>query len=572
MLVCCQDTVSMKADYYDLDTILNNLSYQLLSPPSTHNAPAVNISLDSPRNPESCAPTYWPGQKITGQVKIKFANKSSNITVHHLRIALFGNVQVYGKRPGQPINNGLFDYQRNEQLINTGLRIIKKRSPLHQEEEEHEKEDNESTEVLSDETRWKLHCKRDEINTVDSGLATITKVKNKKSPEDRHMEGLIRRVAALDNKKSKNSGVFTADPVYNRCQHDDQGKDAFELNANTSTTHAISFSIRIPTSRRLSGTFEHPHYPISYKVVVVMKCKDDDNNEFICYSTIKVRLEPFVDIHAPIYQSSIQSKPTRQYVTSRHPILNGVLSILSSSSGWLNKSSSPSSSQQTQQNKLTTSHTSGCASFIQSRIELPKQAFNRDQFIPLKLNLENSNTSHFNIFSIQICVTLARRINMICSMNEEVEYLKIQSSTVLFKSSEEENEEEDVNFFKYSSMKFDLSNLIQIPKDSTCTIITEATKESFTLNYDLEVQLQLTGAIIQQQQQQQLEIVPDESLDLIAKEPHSYIASDRHWVNQQEEELSLILPKDPHQHKLKTYTLQLDPLTVIVGSSGYSQA
>ncbi|KAI9364198.1 hypothetical protein BD770DRAFT_314134 [Pilaira anomala] len=554
----------MKSDYYDLDTILNNLSHQLLPPPSTHNAPAVNISLGPPRNSESCTPTYWPGQKITGQVKIKCANKSSNITVHHLRIALFGNVQVYGKRPGQPINNGLFDYQRNEQLINTGLRIVKKRFPLHQ-EEEHEKEDNESTEVLSDETRWKLHCKRDEINTVDSGLATITRVKNKKSPEDRHMEGLIRRVAALDYRKSKNSGVFTADPVYNCCQHDDQGKDAFELNANTSTTHAISFSIRIPTSRRLSGTFEHPHYPISYKVVVVMKCKDDDNNEFICYSTIKVRLEPFVDIHAPIYQSSIQSKPTRQYVTSRHPILNGVLSILSSPSGWLNKSSP---SQQTQQNKLTTSYTSGCASFIQGRIELPKQTFNRDQFIPLKLNLENSNISHFNIFSIQICVTLARRINMICSMNEEVEYLKIQSSTVLFKSSEEEKKEEDVNFFKYSSMKFDLSNLIQIPKDSTCTIFTEATKESFTLNYDLEVQLQVTGAI---RQQQQLEDIPYESLDPIPKESHSYIATDRHRVNQQEEELSLILPKDPHQHKLKTYTLQLDPLTVIIGTSGYSQ-
>ncbi|KAI9263607.1 hypothetical protein EDC94DRAFT_518331 [Helicostylum pulchrum] len=571
MLACCQETASIGSDnghYLDLETILSNLPYQPSSPPVTHNAPKMSVILDLPGY-EEYLPTYWPGQKITGSVKIQIADPQSPIKVNHLRIALFGNVQVYGNHPGQPMTNGLFDYQKNEQLINTGLRIVKKTSTPQQqtvvEIRDHvtqgiySAEEEEDDSILYDARRWRLNCRRDEINTMESDIHPIEtgnkKPKTKKTPEDRHMERLIRRVAAIDHTANKSSGILN-DPTCSKHQPSLEECSAFELNANPSiTNNTIAFSIRVPTSRRLSGTFEHPHYPISYRIVAIMKCQDKEGNETICYSTVKLRLEPFVDIHAHPFKSHIQSKPTRHYVRNKNNVLSGVFTFVVSSSSvlthWLNKVSK-------KQNRRISPSTDYCSSFIQSHLELPKQAFERSQYVPLQLKLAN-HSSHFKISAIQIRIELVQRINMICSMNEEVECSTVQSTVAIFKSSEEEEEEEngdELVFFKYANMEFDLSKLIQIPENSTCTIFPESTKEVFTLNYDLNVKLSITG------------VLQDNGNDeTMTQESCHYHATHKNMIKQQEDDLSL--PKEPYYHKFKTYTMHLEPLTIVVGNSGY---
>ncbi|KAG2233158.1 hypothetical protein INT48_001651 [Thamnidium elegans] len=569
MLACCQETASMGSDngrYLDLETILSNLPYQPSPPPVTHNAPKMNVQLDLPGY-EEYLPTYWPGQKITGSVKIQLADPQSPIKVNHLRIALFGNVQVYGNHPGQPMTNGLFDYQKNEQLINTGLRIVKKSSTPQQTVMETrdnvtqglDSEEEEDGNILYDERRWRLHCRRDEINAIESDIHPIEtgnkKPKSKKKPEDRHMERLIRRVAEIDHTTNKSSGILN-DPTCSKHQLSFEESSAFELNVNPSiTNNTIAFSILVPTSRRLSGTFEHPHYPISYRIVAIMKCQDKKNSEMICYSTVKLRLEPFVDIHAHPFKPHIQSKPTRHYVRSKNNVLSGVFTFVLSSSSvlthWLSKMSQ-------KQNKRISPSTDYCSSFIQSHLELPKQAFERSQYVPLQLKLAN-HASHFKISAIQIRIELVRRINMICSMNEEVECSTVQSTAVIFKSSEEEENEDELVFFKHANMEFDLSKIIQIPENSTCTIFPESTKEVFTLNYDLDVKLRITGVL--------QDNVNDETMTSILQEPYHYHATHKNIIKHQEDDLSL--PKEPYHHKFKTYTMHLEPLTIVVGNSGY---
>lgn len=539
MFDCCQETASIKSShqYVDLETILNSLPHQ--PPIDPKSAPKMCISLDLPSYAEYL-PTYWPGQNITGQVKIHLVN---NIKVSHLRIALFGNVQVYGNHPGHAMANGLFDYRQNEQLINTGLRIIG--GSVHNSNDHVTPtltldQDNTTKDILRDERRWRLHCRRDQRGTDDMSNKKI--VPNKKTPEDRHIERLIRRVAAIDHTTNVCSGILN-DPVCNN--YKDEESSAFELNANSTTRNTIAFSIRVPTSRRLSGTFDHPHYPISYRIVAIMKCQDKDGNEMTCYSTVRLRLEPFMNIHASKYKSRIQSDPVLHYVHKNNGLLSGVCtSILSSSTiltHWLQEMTLKRISPSTY-----------CSSYLQSHLELPKQAFERSQYIPLELKILNHAATHFKISAIKIHVEFIQHINMTCSMNEEVEGRTIQSATVVFKSSEEEIGD-DIVFFKHANMTFDLSKLIQVPDDCTCTISCESTKNVFALGYDLDVKLDVTG-ITQRN-------------DPILQEPHSYCANNKNFLKQED---ALSLPKEPYHHKFKTYTLHLEPIPVIVGNSGYN--
>lgn len=556
--------------------------------------------LDLPGDDEYL-PTYWPGQKITGEVKIQLQNNLP-IKVTHLRIALFGNAQVYGDQPGKPMTNGLFDYQKNEQLINTGLRIVRRSTQQQaptthssvigdttrvvlpstsstneqQQQQQQNDDDNNSTTAGVDERRWKLCCRRDVINGAEVGPLDLQQSsnnkkksrKNQKTPEDRHIERLIRRVAALHHISNVCDGLLYDPNPPSSSNHHHQTEETFELNANnSSTTNAIAFSIRVPTSTRLVGSFEHPHCPITYRIVAIMKCKDNDNNDITCYSTVRLRLETFMDIHAPQFMSPIQTNPTRHYVQNNSSLFTSAFTFVLSSSSiltyWLQKA--------TQQRKIapeSSSTTSPYLSFLQSNLELPKQVFERSQYIPLQLIFENHASSHFKISAIQIHVEFVRRIKMTCSMNEEVEGKVIKSATLLFKSSEEEvdAQQNDIVFFTHANMSFDLSKLIQIPDDCTCIIFSEATRDIFSLNYDLHVQLDVTGVTRWTNDTNLISMAARQEGE--RSEPYYYYASDKHLVQQEQQQQRI--PKESH-HQSKTYTLHLDPINVVIGNSSYQQ-
>ncbi|KAK4516568.1 uncharacterized protein ATC70_011542 [Mucor velutinosus] len=516
---CCHESEECdpsSSSSQDLVTILSNLPQQCVDMPSYEPQPQgttkMKVSLDLPGYQEYL-PTYLPGQQITGHVKLQ--NKT-RIKVTHLRIALFGNVQVYGDRPGHPMTNGLFDYQRNEQLINSGLRIIRHPTP-------------------NDTDEQQLVCKRDD---------NPQETKRQKTAQDRHIEKLIRKAAAIDHTTNFSHGILNDVPMLMQ-NSNQQDTTAFELDSNS---YQIQFSVRVPTSRRLSGTFDHPHYPVSYRIVAIMKYKDKEdasNNEVTCYSTVRLCLEPFFNLNQ--FQSRIQTSPSYQYVQNKDTAWNSICTQFLNCgimTMYMNKQ------------QKHTSHSS-----IEARLELPKQAFERSQYLPLQLKLTNHAFSNFGISVVKINVNFVRRINMTCSMNEQVELQTIQSTTIVFKSSQEQEQQ---LFFKHALLAFDLSNHTQIPTDSVCTIFSVATKDVFSLGYDLNVSVDITGVTTTAHNSTTADLCslsPNQEKCYIANQPHHVWCGDESHQD---------LPPEPYHHKFKTYTLNLDPLAVIVvGHSDY---
>lgn len=600
---CCQDSGSVRSQHYnDLESILANIPSYLQdqsSPRQQQHAPKLRVSLDLPGY-AGYLPTYWPGQNITGEVQI---HPDSPIKVTHLRVALFGNVQVYGNHPGHPMTNGLFDYRKNEQLVNTGLRIIRK-SPATTATDTEASDAQQRTTVFfndndvyfetdqqpQDERYWMLSCRgrnsteeqQQSVTAIHSpshqqGLSNPpppdgrAKKRPKKTPEDRHMEKLIRRVAAIDHTSNISHGLLHLDQptLYNSSNSSSRIEESnsssssrnntFQLNAYT---HQIRFLIRVPTSRRLSGTFDHPHFPVGYRVVCIMKCKnqngEDDNRELTCYSTVKLRLEPYIDINSLTFSTPIQTSPKVLYVQRDNRLMTGMYTYVLSSSSTLTQWMHRLTQWKYQKQKRV----SPFSSYLQVHLELPKQAFERSQHIPLKLKFTNLASTHFKVSAVKMTLEFIRRINMTCSISEEVEGVVVQLATVLFKSSEEEQLHEptsdDIIFFKHANLCFDLSKVIRIPDDCVCSIFSESTRDIFTLGYDVNVRLDVTGLT---QKIKEMEATPNNE-----EEEATYIATDKHIF---ESVAQALLPKEEYHHKLKTYTLHLDPLNVIVGNTGY---
>ncbi|CAO0795131.1 unnamed protein product [Mucor circinelloides] len=514
---CCHESEECdpsSSSSQDLVTILSNLPQQYVDmssyEPQPQGATKMKVSLDLPGY-EKYLPTYLPGQQITGQVKLQ---NESPIKVTHLRIALFGNVQVYGDRPGHPMTNGLFDYQRNEQLINSGIRIVRQSTPNAVDEQQ-------------------LVCKRDDSQQ---------EAKRQKTAQDRHIEKLIRKVAAIDHSTHFSHGILNDVPtlVHNNNQED----TAFELDSNS---YQIQFSVRVPTSRRLSGSFDHPHYPVSYRIVAIMKYRDIEDasaKEITCYSTVRLCLEPFFNLNQ--FRSRIQTSPSFQYVQNKDTVWSSICTQ------FLNCGLMAIYANM-QQKHL--SHSS-----IEVALELPKQAFERSQYIPLQVKLTNHALCSFKISVVKISVELTRRINMTCSMNEQVESQTIQSATFVFKSSQEQGQQ---LFFRHAPLSFDLSNHIQIPTDSVCTIFSASTRDVFSLGYDLNVAVDITGVTTGGND------TASEQYSLSLNQEKCYVANQPYHIWQGDESHQ-DLPLEPYHHKFRTYTLNLDPLAVVVvGHSEY---
>ncbi|KAL9554914.1 hypothetical protein PS6_003155 [Mucor atramentarius] len=494
---CCHESEECdpsSSSSQDLVTILSNLPQQYVDMPSYEPQPQgttkMKVLLDLPGY-EKYLPTYLPGQQITGQVKLQ---NESHIKVTHLRIALFGNVQVYGDRPGHPMTNGLFDYQRNEQLINSGIRIVRQSTPNAVDEQQ-------------------LVCKRD-----DSQQET----KRQKTAEDRHIEKLIRKVAAIDHSTHFSHGILNDVPTLVRSNN--QEDTAFELDSNS---YQIQFSVRVPTSRRLSGSFDHPHYPVSYRIVAIMKYRDIEDasaKEVTCYSTVRLCLEPFFNVNQ--FRSRVQTSPSFQYVQNKDTVWSSICTQFLNCglmALYTNK----------QQKHL--SHSS-----IEVALELPKQAFERSQYIPLQVKLTNHAFSNFKI--------------------SVVESQTIQSATFVFKSSQEQEQQ---LFFRQALLSFDLSNHIQIPTDSVCTILSASTRDVFSLGYDLNVGVDITGVTTGSND------TASEPYSLSLNQEKCYVANQPYHIWHGDESHQ-DLPLEPYHHKFRTYTLNLDPLAVVVvGHSEY---
>lgn len=606
MIDCCQGSGSVRSQKYNgLGSMVANLpSY--LQPSSSQqqqqqqrpNSPQLNVLLDLPGY-AGYQPIYWPGQKITGEVKIHL---DSPIIVTHLRVALFGNVQVYGKHPGDPIMNGLFDYKKKEQLINTGLRIIRKSPPtsvqndvpvtqpcstgfsngdsnvyLETDQQQQNRTDCRPycTERYNTEGRQQ---QQDEVTTYHSTphqqeLSNVpspnnrTNIKPKKTADDRYMEKLIRRIADIDHTTNVSNGILQLDKHassinsrnnISRSEEPSSNMDnTFELSANA---HQIRFSIGVPISHRLSGSFDHPHFPISYRVICIMKYKnqiEEDDREMACYSTVRLRLEPYIDVHSLSFSNPIQTTSKVLYVQRDNGLMTGMYTYILSSSSTLTKWIH----QLTQQRKQKQVSPCYNSSYLEAHLELPKQAFERSQHIPLKLMLKNHASTHFKVSAVKMTFELTRRISMTCSISEEVEVVVVPFPMVLFKSTEEEEEPgtaDDIAFFTHSNLCFDLSKVIAVPDDCVCSIFPESTRDVFALGYDISVRLDVTGLI-------QNKIDKESTLN---ERVATYVANDKHIVVENKTD-QLSLPKEKYHHRLKTYTLHLNPLSIIIGNIGY---
>ncbi|KAI9487757.1 MAG: hypothetical protein EXX96DRAFT_475132 [Benjaminiella poitrasii] len=545
----------------------------------------MKISLDLPGY-EEYLPTYWPGQNITGQVELQV---NSAIKVSNLRIALFGNVQVYGKYPGHPMTNGLFDYERNEQLINAGLRIVKRSNannidlsssltadipftPTPQYEPPISAQNSGSPAANYSQQQQEEEEKRKKTRNK--------KQKSKKSLEDRQIERLIRRIAHINHTTNISHGVLDeSSSMRLPCSLNESSSTPsyFTLSANT---YQIRFSIPVPTARRLSGTFDHPHYPVSYRIVAVLKCSAEKSDqqqlseqEITCYSTVRIRLETYLDADSPSLLSSLQTKPTYQFVQNGHSILQNLCNyVLPSSllSHWAQKKLQLASTN----NRVNPCERSSDASCLETYLVMSRQGYSRSSYISFELKLKNHASSHFKISAVKIYIELIRRINMTCSMNEEVEATTIRSTTVLFQGIEDKSQVSDEivenddhpYFFEHANMRFDLSKLIKIPDDCVCSIPSELVKDVFSLGYDLNVRLHVTG--ISNAVDAEETITRNFSLEEDDGSERSYQAIRKHQLLQDSNGRVVSEEPLPHQN-YKTYILYLDPLPVIIGNAGY---
>ncbi|KAI8987433.1 hypothetical protein BDF20DRAFT_850275 [Mycotypha africana] len=522
------------------------------------------------------------------------------MTLTHLRIALFGNVQVYGSRPGQPINNGLFDYSKNVQLINTGIRVMKKASPPKNGNATTLGRDLINGQQQTDDVESQLyksiisnHTETDESEAFQSLISSNAnshkeykfksldinsnhkKKQRKKTPEDRHIEFLIRKIAAIThNENNKSNGILdnfirVPDTEQLRQHVADKSRNNFELDANT---YKIRFSLRVPTSYRLAGSFDHPHYPICHRIVALMKCKplseeQKQQKELTYYSTVKISLESHVNMHSAEYQKCVQTEVVYQHMNSRSLFYNYMLSSSSTLSSWVqrllhsNQKRTPIESQETSPSRIFLS------SYLRAYAEIHQQVFLRSQFIPLQIKLDNHTQPHFSITVIKITIDFLRRIFMTCSLSEEVEKKLITSKCVEFSLGTTRNDAEAAASFSHlfepdTRHCFDLSKVLKIPEDCSCTIAPETTKQVYGLGYDLEIRIEVSGVLTEAVWQSKSANLKKD----IAATERIYVATDKQITTHPE--FKPYTPYcEPYYHKLKKYTLQLRPLNVAVANS-----
>ncbi|CAO3678582.1 unnamed protein product [Rhizopus stolonifer] len=508
-------------------------------------SPQLGISLELPTF-EDYLPTYWPGQSINGKLQVQLSTPTN---ISHLRVVLYGGVQVFGKRRDIPLSNGLFDYQKNIQVINKGMRIIKRPTNCTLTDSEYRQsltnqQDNESPKPAK-RHRWKLNSKQ--------RVGVNQSKKQKIDDEEMCIQKLVKEIADADFEKDTSHGVFDdADFVHN---FPSDKNCTFDLEAKT---HHIGFSVAIPMSKSLPGTLDHQNYPITYRLVAIMRCSDDNKKETMCYSTTKVCLEPFVDIQSPKFSSSIRSSPIKVLVPGSSSAFRSLYSCLQSSSMIMNSLLVKSICPKT---RFSTNALLSAPPQLLGYMELPRQAFERSENIPLKVKLSNT-CSNFRISTLKIQVQLLQSINMTCSFGETAEHKAIVTKSVVFKNSDDDTENltscnDGIISLDGLNICFDLSKLVKVPSNATCSISSEATRETFSLVHDIGVKLEIEGALIKKSCNQEpkiemTEVVysPNQENTLLDTRVPERIATQDHIIS-------------------KKYCMDLGTLPIAIGNSGY---
>ncbi|KAI8891057.1 hypothetical protein K501DRAFT_305533 [Backusella circina FSU 941] len=498
---CCCQKISSEETAHPFHSLYQSDHLTITAPTKTDKSipiPKLNVSLDLPGFTDYL-PTYWPGQTITGEIEIE---PLSPIKVSSLRIILFGQVQVHGEHPGKPLTNGMFDYAKNVQIISKGLQVIRRSQPFCN------------------------NSNNNNSNNNDRPTGDPNK-KRLKTAEDRQIEKLVKEITTFCD----STGIRIDSPHHNKSS----SKTEFELNASK---HRIRFSMDAP--EKLPSSFEHPHFPISYSIVVLMSCRAPEDACFTLHATAKLRLERFLNVDIAEHTLSIQTPYSYRYI----PKSNGLMSNLFSSSLHLIKISLPSNNLKPK-SRITSleqdKHAPGYDSFLNVYLELSRQAYEPSQQVPLQLKLVN-NTTSFRICTIKTEIRLVRRINMHCNLGEEVEATVLDSAQLV---SQNMPQQSNLNF---SKLIFDLSEICKIPEDASNSISSAATKDVFSMSYNYHAAVYITG-----------EITDNITLDSQEKT----FSIQQRDVQRLSSLRKLNCCSENHTHK--TYFFELDPLVITVG-------
>jgi hypothetical protein len=546
---CCCQKISSEETAHPFHSLHYNDHLTISAPTKTENPmpiPKLNVLLDLPGFTDYL-PTYWPGQTITGDIEIETL---SPIHVSSLRVVLFGHVQVHGEQPGKPLTNGMYDYCKNVQIINKGLQVIRRSQPVstptNDEEGEGGRNDNGETAV---DPSWRIYCKNSSNGVSDTNSAidhsngsnshcndsnsnnndrrpTGESKKKVKTAEDRQIEKLVKEISTFCD----STGIRIDSP--HQKTSTSSSKTEFELGASK---HRVRFSMDAP--EKLPSSFEHSHFPISYSIVVLMSCRAPEGACFTLYATAKLRLERFLNVDISQHTNNIQTPNAYRYI----PKSNRLMSSFFSSSLHLLKASLPPSSLKPA-SQVTSSEqkqqSPGYNSYLNVYLQLPRQAYEPSEQVPLELKLIN-NTTSFRICTIKTEIRLVRRINMHCNLGEEVEAIDLDSSQLVF-----QNTQLDLN---HSKLTFDLKEICKIPEDSPNSIKSAITREVFSMSYNYHAIVYVTGEIT----------------DGISLNSEKTVSVQQRDVQRLSSLKKLSCCSENHNHK--TYFFELEPLVITVG-------
>ncbi|CAO3628906.1 unnamed protein product [Cunninghamella blakesleeana] len=242
------------------------------------------------------------------------------IQVLHLRVVFYGHVQVHGDKPGMPLSNGIFDYLKNQQLVNTGIRIARRPSldGLMKSNHYHPSSSSSSSPSPSSQqaecSKYASSYPKEDIEENHLDQSTIyygtiqhkndkyhdfNKIESSSSSKltlNKQVDKFIHVIASKEN----SNGSFIHDTL-SILEHN---KDhMYEL---LDKKYQVKFKIPIPTSRSLPGSYQHPNYPIQYYTIAIMLCKNiNKGTHYVSYVRIPIRFEPQVNVLSSIYAGNI---------------------------------------------------------------------------------------------------------------------------------------------------------------------------------------------------------------------------------------------------------------------------
>ncbi|KAJ8655712.1 hypothetical protein O0I10_008597 [Lichtheimia ornata] len=495
-------------------------------------APRLDLNLDQ----ASC---HAADKHITGSLYIDTTGVPSAVKVLHLRVQVVGTARIHGDDPTQPLSYGLFDYKNDIKLLSKGIRIVNKRAGYSNANASGSNLSNEDIIIMqpcqsSSDTHGGIHHQHQKMDPFSSTISSMDQssdaggaaTNESKSQQSRAIDNFIIDLA-LDKYPLKHSSGSLLEQQQAELLVEDK---VYSLPIDT--LQRVRFALPIQRKRPLPGTFDNPHYPISYTVAAVMiYCTQDNNSDkrYLSHTMTPVIFEPSPitppfdgqkgdilrcssnDCHY-ISQRKIERillgmlhKHQYRYRQGRRWILVRFLSALKRSS------------------------TIFSTPYVACSLELEndQMVFQRGQPIPLRVHLESHG---FALEEIVIRVKIRRTILLTCNVGEQGESDVVSNIDLAFPLNAggnniisggdassadssgqdsaylESNPDDDAcnnrskqpSSFGHNATDtkavFDLSNVLFIGEDWAYTVIPEMTRRIFELQYDLETKIYIRGS------------------------------------------------------------------------------